>query len=169
MEPQPSDTTNEVQQPDDAAGGADQDSGEAMLRRFGSGPDPALRILIGMWLSVYPTITIRIGLLVGGTVVGGTLVPQRVYFDKLVEMYRQWLSEAAARGGLRIETWEDIAALFGKPSDALEPLAGEYVHLQDAKVLGANGQEINIGIWRGRLEMVSGWFHSQPPTPEPTT
>jgi hypothetical protein len=107
-------------------------------------------------------LSVGVTLCVGGTLVSGSLIGGRVYFERIAESAavaaRDAQEAARARAFLR-----SPAALYAAPSDDSaepddEPLA--YIHLAGARFFSANGRPIpgKAGLlWRGRLGAVDGF------------
>jgi hypothetical protein len=124
----------------------------------------------------------HVTLMLGGSVVGGTIIPDWQWFTEV---------EHAARAGFTVHTGGSIddehggwARLFGGVSESLtrdreerrvvQNLAGglseryrrllaeedrsSYIHLNNARVLASGVGPLQGGMhWRGRLSAVSGW------------
>lgn len=107
-------------------------------------------------------ISVGVTLCVGGTLVSGSLIGGRAYFERIAESAavaaRDAGEAARARAFLR-----SPAALYGAASEGAadpddEPLA--YIHLAGARFFTASGRPMpgkDGLLWRGRLGAVDGF------------
>jgi hypothetical protein len=107
-------------------------------------------------------LSVGVTLCVGGTLVSGSLIGGRAYFESIAESAagapRDSVEAARARAFLRSPAALYAAASDEPPEPDDEPLA--YIHLARARFLAANGRPIpgKTGLlWRGRLGAVDGF------------
>lgn len=108
-------------------------------------------------------VEMGITLIVGGTIVSGTLIDGRKFFIELGDA----LTADSKSAGDSYETlgtgWKEFAALYDKPENAPEdwsPPSAGFIHLRDARyhAPGQNPLPTHKGVlWRGKLSSVDGF------------
>ncbi|RQZ14056.1 gas vesicle protein [Burkholderia sp. Bp9031] len=93
-------------------------------------------------------------LTIGGSVVTGTLIGGKKYFEELADKVgNAWPGSA--------EVKEEMRKVFAQPASLYEnggPPSASYIHLKDAKFVQPTAVFPAHGIlWRGRLSEVSGF------------
>lgn len=99
--------------------------------------------------------------LVNGVLVSGTTISAGEYADR----FDAQLTEAWRSAGLEAAPWHDgLTRLRQSAGDRGGEAAGapRFVHLRDVVIVGGGGQRVNVPLWRGRLDHVSGWFLGTP-------
>lgn len=111
-------------------------------------------------LANHNKIELDITLIVGGSLVSGTLIGVRDYFDAMGAHFTDSLSS--------LQSTEEIRATFQKigeqcscvtPSEKTE--TPSYIHLRNARFHSGEGQSVavrnNGSLWRGRISEVEGF------------
>jgi hypothetical protein len=145
-----------------------QDESAAQPQRveeFHAEPDSVLALLVDV-INRTGGLEVGVTLHVSGTLVSGSLVSGRAYFDLVHERV---VGDGEDEGGVRAalggvferfsESYRDREGTRDDDEDPPAPFRRTvYVHLRDAKVY-APGTEGTIGVdlWRGRLTHLSGW------------
>lgn len=98
-------------------------------------------------------------LLMPGGVVSGTAISASAYREAFLGVFGQSADETTVSSLRRL--WDlrhqKIQESLARREKAQVPLpARSYIHLRDVKIL-ANGQTINVPLWRGSLSDVAGW------------
>ncbi|OAB46578.1 hypothetical protein [Paenibacillus antarcticus] len=118
------------------------------------GTDPFLKDEILIWLvENCNQINSRLGitLLIGGSVVTGTLISGKSYINGVVsELYE--LGETTIASYYR-EFGEEV---YGDTSLEDEQITPEMIHLNDAQILDGAAVR-NVGWWRGKISSVDGY------------
>jgi len=118
------------------------------------GIDPFLKDEILIWLvENCNQINSRLGitLLIGGSIVTGTLISGKSYINGVVsELYE--VGETTIASYYR-EFGEEV---YGDSSPEDEQITPEMIHLKDVQILGGAAVR-NVGWWRGKISSVDGY------------
>lgn len=102
----------------------------------------------------------------GGTVISGTLISGREYFEKMSAFVGAGGRSSDATGKEVVEIvakdWLALTAVYDRPEDAPDdwrPQPAAYLHLDGAKIYtpGKPGMPNGGSIWRIRLNEISGF------------
>lgn len=118
--------------------------------------DNYLQVLVKLVNDVEGGISLPMTLLVGGTLVSGSLIGIREYFDLFAEQFATVFTDPEAAADVKKAIVPDMSA----PSSPGDPLP-QYIHLKDASYYASQGGPIVAGpgvLWRGRITEVGG-FH----------
>ena len=105
------------------------------------------------------TIEIGITLHVGGSLVSGTLINGKKYFDGIAEL----MTGANTNLPKVAASWKSIAEfgqIYDAPAEDGRLKNTQYIHLKNARTFGNAGTIIpaRLGVlWRGRLSNVAGF------------
>lgn len=122
---------------------------------FATEPDHLLAGLVSVTNDVNWEIGIRLH--VGGAVVSGLLISGESYFTLLAARIRD--RETIDPAVESLASWYDsIRDDYKQVRESQDDWTRTvYVHLRDASLYAPGGGPIELGLWRGRLSMVSGW------------
>ena len=104
-------------------------------------------------------IEIGITLHVGGTLVSGTLISGKKYFDGIAEI----MVKANTNMPEIAESWRsfsEFGTIYDAPPEDSTQKNPQYIHLLNAHTFSSGGTPIPSGLgvlWRGRLTDVSGF------------
>ncbi|MBB3010617.1 gas vesicle accessory protein GvpU [Cupriavidus alkaliphilus] len=96
-------------------------------------------------------------LMLSGTVVTGTLISGKTYFEEFGALFADGFSDMNEEQKATIRQAMSVPADLYTPDRASVPIS--FIHLRNAKVRTPSGSMPADGtLWRGRLTEVSGFF-----------
>jgi hypothetical protein len=109
-------------------------------------------------------VEMGVTLVVGGSVITGTMVSGATYFETFAEQFASGWTDEESKGTIQ-KALAQPAQLYahGKNND---PLGASFIHLRDARIITPSEAMPTQGmLWRGRLTEVSGfslgtWAHN---------
>jgi hypothetical protein len=119
--------------------------------------DPIFELLLRMADNPSLDVAIPISLVVGGSVVVGTLVGEYLFYRSVVPAIFKGLK------GYPAEDAESNSREIISSADALVKarlsarMIPEFVHVRDAVVTSPDGRQTENGYWRARVDRVDGY------------
>ncbi|TYR79740.1 hypothetical protein FZC66_11355 [Priestia megaterium] len=117
-----------------------------------------------MFLSLVEEDGMEIGvtLNINGLVVSGTLIGARAYYDGIIESYKELNDRTMSK--ILTKKFSDLKDGYLKQKQEQEDKdnkgnSATFIHLKEAKYLGANHQSISNKStwWRGRISSIDGF------------
>ncbi len=105
------------------------------------------------------TKEVGLTLMIGGSLVSGTGIPQPVYIDELLAFYLANETEPIEEG-----LWDDFKVPVGR--EELDQRAPRFIHFRNAHVKVGPSGWMTMSLARFRISHVSGWTIGEfrPPT-----
>lgn len=94
-------------------------------------------------------------LLVKGLLVSGSLITDKEYLESFADgSVHKTIHDVIAKGELKMPPEDELK----KAEDESKKKAVTHIHLRDAKVLCGGHLPISVGLWRGRIDSIDGFF-----------
>jgi len=101
---------------------------------------------------------------IGGTLVSGTLISGKTYFNEMADGFVKAPGLSTETVQVMDKYWRGWADIYDKPEDAgedWEPGPASYVHLRNTRCFNGGDSPIPVNrgpLWRGRLSSIDGFW-----------